>query len=94
MSLATFDFCDTNNIIKISGSEYTSQTFESFLKLITKVTKKYENTNVKITGNFNSKLLAESLVANKNNLAIDKLLSMLQLISNTITIATSTLFQK
>jgi hypothetical protein len=85
VSLATFDFCDTNNIIKISGSEYTSQTFESFLKLITKVTKKYKNNNVKITGNFNSKLLAESFVANKNNLSIDKLLYMLQLISNTMT---------
>ncbi len=85
MSLATFDFCDTNNIIKISGNEYTSHTLESFLKLIAKVTKKYENTNIKITGEFNSKLLVENFISNKDNLAIDKLLSMFQLISNTIT---------
>ena len=84
MNKVNFNFCNKSKIIEISGSEYDENTIESFLNLITQITKENKNINLKIIGNFDSKLLVQSLISNKNNQEIDKILVMFQLISKTI----------
>ena len=84
MASATFDFCEKQKIIKISGNEYDEKVIENFLKLITQIDKEKKEIFLKIIGNFDSKFLVQNLILNKSNTDVDKILSIFQLISKTM----------
>ena len=83
MSLATFNFSKNNTLIEITGEEFDINTLNTFLDLLIKIDN--NNTkNIKIIGNFNSKLLLDTSIFNKDASKIDEILNLFQSISRTI----------
>ncbi len=90
MNEATFSFCNENNIIKISGIDYDKKTLQNFLNFLTQISEEKKNTNIKIIGDFDSKLLFQNLITDKHSQDLDEILIMFQLICKTMQNSEST----
>ena len=84
VSLVKFELIEIDSAIKISGEEFDISSLNNLLNILKKIHSKNNNKNIKITGNFNSKLLLNLLLKNKNFEKIDKILHVFQEISKII----------
>ena len=84
MSLVSFKLLSDPYSIEISGSDFNYNSLKSFYKVLQNLNKKDNLQNVKIIGNFNTKLLVKDIFNKRKQIEIDKLLLLLQAITKTI----------
>ena len=72
MQPGNFQFCEKKKIIRLSGKAYDEDLLNDLLKLIIIINTKYKNTNIIITGSFDSKLILQDLIS-KIQMFLEKL---------------------
>ena len=84
MQPGNFQFCEKKKIIRLSGKAYDEDLLNDLLKLIISINTKYKNTNIIITGSFDSKLILKDLISNKKKSKIEEILITFQKISSAL----------
>ncbi len=82
--MAIFDFSEKDASIKIIGEDFGINALNIFLDLLIKIDSNNNSKSIKIIGDFNSKLLLETFIYNKDTKKIDEALNLFQSISKII----------
>ena len=83
MTIAKFDFCKKSASITLSGTNYKSSNLEKLLNLLLKCDKE-KLSEIKIIGDFNSKLIIKELKEKNKISELNKMLLLFQKITKTI----------
>ena len=81
MSEVEFQFFKENSVINFCGNDFNINSLHKFLELLKEIEQEGSINNLKVIGNFNTKLVFYNLFANQDKNKIDNILNLLQSIS-------------